>query len=388
MKKISFLFSLISIFFLSQLSQSQIPQTPTNLHIQNAYSSALYICWNDNSNNESGFVLERSQDGNMWMQLKMFEPDITNYSDIGLFFNTRYYYRVYAYNASGRSDYSNVASGRTMFPTDCSVGTDTISTPYPFYSTYTDSRTQILYKKSEMIGLCTIGNIWSISFYNKGTTFLSLGNITIKMKSTTDTILTKFIDTGMTVVLNNSTIYFYGSGWNYINLSPPFVWDINKNLLIEICFHTASSLTNNINVRGTTTQNKVLHRHKALSNGCTLDSGVVQNVRPNFSMNNIVDGVKKITGIAPDGYSIDQNYPNPFNGNTKFKFRIKEYSPVTLSLYDVLGRQEVVVFSEPLGPGEYEKIFSLSDHPLPSGIYYYVFVTNGFVSVKKLVVLK
>lgn len=388
MKKYSFLFSLLSIFLISQFSQAEIPQAPSNLHIQNVYSSAFYLCWNDNSNNESGFILERSTDGNMWMQIKMLAPDITNYSDIGLFFITRYYYRIYAFNASGKSGYSNITSGVTAFPNDCSAGSDTLSSPYPFYMTYTDSRTQMLYRKTEMVGLCNIGYIWSISFYNNGITTSNLSNITIKMKNTTDTVLTKFIDTGMTVVFNNGNVNINGPGWFYITMNPYFVWDINKNLLIEVCYHNATSLTNNVNLRGSTTQNKVLHRHKNLSNGCTLDSGSVQNIRPNLKMINIIDGVRRISNSTPADYSVDQNYPNPFNGSTKFRFRIKEYAPVTLSLYNVLGKQEVVVFSEPLSTGEYEKIFSLNEHPLPSGIYYYVFVTNGFVSVKKMVVLK
>jgi hypothetical protein len=388
MKKLFFLLSLLSIFLISQSLQSQVPLAPSNLKVQYIFSSAINLIWDDNSSNESGFMLERSLDGNFWSQIKMLMPNVINYADIGLIKHTKYYYRIYAFNASGNSAYSNIINVTPESMFDCSVGTDTLSAPYPFYITYTDSRTQIIYKKSEMTGFCTIGNIWAISFYNKGTSYVTVNNCTIKMKSTIDTVLTKFIDTGLTVVYNNMPLNITPNGWFNIGLNPYFVWDINKNLLIEICYHSTTSASSNINLRGTAASNKVWHRHKDFSNGCTLDSGSVQNIRPNFKMVNIIDGVRKISENTPSDYSIEQNYPNPFNGNTKFKFKIKDYSPVTLSLYDVLGRQEVVIFSEPLAPGEYEKMFSLSEHPLPSGIYYYCFVTNGFVSVKKMVILK
>jgi hypothetical protein len=387
MKKNILLLVLISFIFSIQLTYSQIPVAPSNLKAQFVFSSALSLAWNDNSYNESGFVLERSLDNKTWNRVNTIQRDLTNYVDFGLLKYTKYYYRAYAYNASGNSGYSNIINVTPESAFDCSVGTDTLSTPYPFYTTYTDSRTQMLYKKSEMVGYCNVGSIWQFMLYNKGPAG-TVTNVTIKMKSTTDTILTRFIDSGMTVVLNNQTLNLLAYNWFNINLNPPFTWDINKNLLIDICYHTAASATGNVMVRGTAASNKVLHRHKNLSNGCTLDSGAVQNIRPNFRMLTVIDGVRKISENTPDNYSIDQNYPNPFNGSTKFKFRVKETGAVTLSLYDVLGRQEVVVFSEPLTPGEYEKTFSISDHPLPSGIYYYVFVTNGFVNVKKLVILK
>jgi hypothetical protein len=388
MKKLFFLLSILSVFFLSQNINAQVPLAPSNLKIQFIFLSAINIVWDDNSFNESGFIIERSQDGNSWFQIKILQSNITNYADIGLSRYTKYYYRICAFNSSGNSVYSNIISGTTDASFDCSVGSDTISTPYPFYTTFTDSRTQIIYKKSEMIGYCNVGFIWAISFYNKGTSPSTINNCTIKMKNINDTVLTKFIDTGLTVVYNNLPLTLTPNGWTYISMNPYFVWDINKNLLIEICFHTTSSVASNINLRGTAASNKVLHTHKNQSNGCTLDSGMVQNIRPNFKLTSIIDGVKKISGNTPNDYYIDQNYPNPFNGSTKFKFKIKDYSPVTLSLYDILGRQEVVVFSEPLAPGEYEKTFSLNEHPLPSGIYYYCFVANGFVNVKKMVVLK
>lgn len=388
MKNLVFLIALIFLFIYSETTFSQAPVAPTNLQVNYIFLSALSLSWTDNSSNETGFIIERSTDSKSWNIIKSLILNSTNYADIGLILNTKYYYRIYAFNASGNSAFSNIVSATPTNMFSCGIGTDTISTPYPFYTTYTDSRTQMLYKKSEMFGYCSVGYIWDIDFYYKGTTTLTVSNCTIKMKSTNDTMLTKFIDTGWTTVYNNQPITFSYQGWKYIFLNPTFVWDINKNILIDICFHSATSIPVNVLLRSSVSQNKVWHNHKNLSNGCTLDSGSAQTLRPNIQFGNVIDGVRKISENTPANYSIEQNYPNPFNGSTKFKFKIKETGPVTLSLYDVLGRQEVVVFSEPLTAGEYEKTFSLSEHPLPSGIYYYVFVTKDLVSVKKMVILK
>lgn len=378
----------VLILSTSKFSYPQIPAAPTNLSVDYVFSSAISLKWNDNASNEAGYTIERCTDGVSWSMIKILQPNTGSYADIGLLLSTKYYYRIYAFNSSGKSAYSNVVTAYPLASFDCSAGTDTISTPYPFYLSNTDSRTQMLYLKSEMIGYCGVGYIWSVTFFSKATTTTTINGCTIKMKNTADTTLTKFIDTGFSVVSNNQLITLQPNGWTTIYLPQYFNWDVNKNLLIDICFHTNSPTSNNLFLRGTNVTNKVLHRHKNGGNGCTLDSGTVQSLRPNLRLITVIDGVKKISDNTPDKYSIDQNYPNPFNGNTKFKFKVKETSPITLSVYDILGRQEVVVFSEPLTPGEYEKSFSLSEHPLASGIYYYCFVANGFVSVKKMVILK
>jgi len=380
-----FFLLLFTFLIFSQITFSQVPAAPSNLKIQFYFSSALGFSWEDRAINESGFYFYKSTDGINFNRFLVLSPNSTSCTDIGLLSNTTYYYKVSAYNASGESASSNIISGIPTSMFDCNSGTDTITTPYPFYATFTDSRTQMLYLKNELTGICNVGYIWNMAVNTTSSSVLQ--NVTIKLKNTTDTVINKFIDTGWTTVVNNQTISTY-NGWTYFSFSTPFIRDINKNLLVEICFDRTSSSTSNILVRSTAASNKVWHNHKNAGNGCTLDSGSRMPNRMNLRFTTVIDGVRKISSNTPEKYSIEQNYPNPFNGETKFRFNIKESTPATLSLYDILGRQEVVIFSEPLAPGEYEKIFSINSHPLPSGIYYYCFVANGFVSVKKMVVLK
>jgi len=70
----------------------------------------LNISWED-CPNCSGYVLERSTDGDNFTELETFDQNKTSYSDGDLQTDQTYYYRLYSYNGAGKSDYSPVVSG-------------------------------------------------------------------------------------------------------------------------------------------------------------------------------------------------------------------------------------------------------------------------------------
>ncbi|MDD3654346.1 MAG: fibronectin type III domain-containing protein [Desulfotomaculaceae bacterium] len=90
-----------------------IPETPSDLSATALSSSRIRITWDDNSNNETGFKIERRRSGGTYSQIDTVDDNTTSYTDTGLSSDTRYYYRVRAYNASGNSDYSNEDSAVT-----------------------------------------------------------------------------------------------------------------------------------------------------------------------------------------------------------------------------------------------------------------------------------
>jgi hypothetical protein len=89
-----------------------LPDAPTDLTVSNVIDPyVVSLIWTDHAANESGFRVERSIDGIAFAQVGMTLQDVTHYSDFGGGLglpNGVYYYRVYAYNASGNSGYSNV----------------------------------------------------------------------------------------------------------------------------------------------------------------------------------------------------------------------------------------------------------------------------------------
>jgi hypothetical protein len=90
------------------------PAAPSNLTTIAVSQTRIDLAWTDNSNNESGFKIERSLDDIIWTQVATVSTNITSYSNSGLDCGTDYYYRVRGYNAGGDSDYSNIAGSVTV----------------------------------------------------------------------------------------------------------------------------------------------------------------------------------------------------------------------------------------------------------------------------------
>ncbi len=91
-------------------------------------------------------------------------------------------------------------------------------------------------------------------------------------------------------------------------------------------------------------------------------------------------------------FSLAQNYPNPFNPSTTIAFEVSTQSRVTITVYDVLGREVRTLFAGEKVPGRYELNFDAAQ--IASGPYYCRMVatsTGGvrvFEDTKKLVILK
>ncbi len=88
----------------------------------------------------------------------------------------------------------------------------------------------------------------------------------------------------------------------------------------------------------------------------------------------------------PAKFDLSQNYPNPFNPITKINFDLPESGLVTLKVYDVLGKEVATIVNEIKEAGYYT--LSFDAEKFSSGIYFYRLSSNGFVSVKRMVVLK
>ncbi len=108
------------------------PAAPSSLAASAASSSAINLTWVDNSNNETGFNIERSLDGISFTPLVSVGANVTAYSDSSLTPSTTYWYRVNAGNASGPSAWSNTASATTLQdtgdPTSVQVGSVSVTT--------------------------------------------------------------------------------------------------------------------------------------------------------------------------------------------------------------------------------------------------------------------
>ncbi|MBN1674284.1 MAG: lamin tail domain-containing protein [Kiritimatiellae bacterium] len=95
--------------------QLDIPAKPSNLTASAASQTRINVSWQDNSNNETGFKLDRRQSGaSDWVRVATTGANVTTFGDTGLPAGTQFYYQIKAYNGDGSSDYSNVADATTQ----------------------------------------------------------------------------------------------------------------------------------------------------------------------------------------------------------------------------------------------------------------------------------
>ena len=98
-------------------TRDDIPLAPSNLSANRVgkRNQSINLSWDDNSNNETSFVIQRATDSSFTDSLTVIEvpANSTSYSDRSLQRSTTYYYRVNASNSQGSSSYSNVASSTT-----------------------------------------------------------------------------------------------------------------------------------------------------------------------------------------------------------------------------------------------------------------------------------
>ena len=89
----------------------------------------------------------------------------------------------------------------------------------------------------------------------------------------------------------------------------------------------------------------------------------------------------------PDNFRLRQNYPNPFNPTTTIAYDIPRSSPVTLSVYDALGREVATLVQRDNHPaGTFTVMFDASQ--LSSGIYFTRLESQGSTRIQKMSLIK
>ena len=89
---------------------------PTNLigSVFKVAANYVQLDWTDNSNNELGFKIQRSTDGISFNTIDSVSTNIKTYKDISIAQKTLYYFRVFAYNSTSTSSYSNIVQQNTV----------------------------------------------------------------------------------------------------------------------------------------------------------------------------------------------------------------------------------------------------------------------------------
>jgi hypothetical protein len=85
-------------------------------------------------------------------------------------------------------------------------------------------------------------------------------------------------------------------------------------------------------------------------------------------------------------FALEQNHPNPFTSSTSISFDVAQPVDLTLTVYDVLGRQVSLAASGTRLAGMHEVSFNATG--LPSGVYFYRLEAGDYVETKRMVVIR
>ena len=80
------------------------------------YAADITLSWNDNSDNENGFKIERKTPGTPFVQIATTGEGEPRFTDGNVQVGSEYTYRVKAYNLYGDSGYTNEATHTVVDP--------------------------------------------------------------------------------------------------------------------------------------------------------------------------------------------------------------------------------------------------------------------------------
>jgi len=116
-------------------------------------------------------------------------------------------------------------------------------------------------------------------------------------------------------------------------------------------------------------------------NAINVDSGIVYRWWLEF---------EQPTGIVSNQSATDfrlhQNYPNPFNPNTIINYELQNTGYISLTLFDITGKQIRIIEQGIRKAGSHEISFNAED--LPSGNYFYELRSGDFSMVRKMTLIR
>ncbi len=97
-------------------------------------------------------------------------------------------------------------------------------------------------------------------------------------------------------------------------------------------------------------------------------------------------GVEEVASEVPTGIWLGANYPNPFNPTTTFEYALDRAVPVTVRVYDTLGRLVETLVDGVQQAATYQVTFDASR--LSSGVYFYRLETPTQSVVQRMMLVK
>jgi len=121
----------------------------------------------------------------------------------------------------------------------------------------------------------------------------------------------------------------------------------------------------------------------------SLTDGITE-ITPGFSVSQILyghpQGIDNPNDQVPGKFALTQNYPNPFNAQTLIQYNLPGESDVSLTIFDILGRQVETLIDGYQTAGPHQVIWNADNSP--SGIYFYMIKADNSVETKRMTLIR
>lgn len=384
---------------------------PTDLLSEPNASGDIVLTWHINSNNEDGFDVYREELGiNQSMEagnkgkarimsssilIARLSKGTSTYIDTTVQLGKVYIYQINAYNQYGVSAPTPTKEPLMVLLAPTNLRTVSISTNEVTLQWDLHSSNETGYK---------------ILRANKPSMNYELIDSTINV---TNTYTDKKVDDGKKYFY---CVYAYNNNYGksaqtsvdlvLIPLNPPtnvaatqlqnenkikITWKDNSSSETGFEIERKESLESSFTKVGEVKENIITYTDESVTNNLTYTyriRGINDETSSDYATTSgVVVGVKEETSL-PVSYSLSQNYPNPFNPSTVIMWQLPIACYVTLSVYDLLGREVANLVNEYREAGYYRTEFSISKSQLSSGVYFYRIKAGNYVETKKMILTK
>jgi len=382
------------------------PTAPTNLQTAAVSSNQVDLTWNDNSNNETGFRIERKVGSGSFSLLANVNANATSHSDNTANPNTTYTYQVRAENAIGNSNFatSNAVTTPDVAPAaPTNLQAAAVSSNQVDLAWNDNSNNETGFRIERKVGngsfsflanVNTDATSYSDNTANPNTTYTyqvraenAIGNSSY---ATSNAVTTP--DVAPTAPTNLQAIAISGK-------QVDLVWIDNSNN--ETGFRIerregagAFILLANASADSTAYSDTTVSPNTSYTFQIRAENGAGNS---DFAISNEIT-TPPITSVddksgagAPTHFTLKQNYPNPFNPSTKIGYALPVNSRITLTIHGLLGQTVRILVEGNQSTGIYEVVWDGRDEAgqmMPSGIYFYTLSSERIRLTHKLILLK
>ncbi len=363
------------------ISTSSIPSPPSNLVALTTGATQISLMWADNSNDESGFKIERKIGATgTWSQLTTVSQNTTTYINSGLVAGTVYYYRVRAYNSVGDSDYSNETSASTggtppNAPTNLlatTIDSNAIRLVWEDNSTdedgftveqsfsYSGTFTEVTSLSSGTTTFEHIGLVDGTQYFYKVSAFNSAGSSDYSNIDSAITVMNKPTTLGATNPQSNMVVLTWVD--NSSSEDGYIIERANTQTMPPAYIFTPID-TVGVNVETTedpTAVDGASYVYRVKGYNSLIESAYSDSVFITLTSINDISGI-------PTRYELSQNYPNPFNPSTVIRYGVPEESFVSITIYNLLGEKVETLVNKYVSVGFHETTWNAAN--VPTGVY-------------------